>query len=330
MEKTQKNILGFLGLLLVAVTTVVAACLPFPGAFAATSVTDTVVIRVVGDSPNVDVSGITSGMTTVSPNQSVNINYEHVDDFSVVLKYTDKNGVERTYQLIDENVGYVAGNETISFDLDKGTYSYGGNTYPLPNVGYGEYVLTATGEGNDGVKDEQSVAFTFIPATATATANDKTGNVEVDLDYNGDDGISSDNNDVVTLVLNVYNDNGDLITPLSPVTVTAPETKVTLPFGDYDLPSGEYTIEVIAYNSENNELYKYYYTFVVYKTMPVPDTGGDGDEGASVPDTGGLFNNLNISKSDYLITGLGIFFLVGISGAVFIAKSGKKTSKKRR
>lgn len=327
MEKTQKNILGFLGLLLVAATTVVAACLPLPGASATTSVTDTVIIRVVGDSPNVDVSGITSGTTTTSPNQSVNINYEHVGDFSVTLKYKDKDGTERTYQLIDDNRNYEAGSEGITFDLDKGTYSYGGNTYPLPDVGYGEYVLTATGEGGDGVKDEQSVAFTFIPVTATAKSDDKTGIVTVDLEYNGDDGISPDDNDVVTLVINVYDENGEIISSISPTTVNAPDTEVELPFGENNIPSGKYKIEVIAYNSDNEELYKYYYTYVKYNTLPVPDTGGDGD--ANAPDTGGLFKGLNIAKGDYLITGLGIFFLVGICGAVYIAKSGKKSSKRR-
>ena len=308
--------------------TAVAACLPLPGASAVSSVTDTVVIRVVGDSPNVDVSGITSGTTTISPNQSVNVNYENVDEFSVVLKYKDKDGTEHTYQLINDTRNYVAGSEAILLDLDKGTYSYGGNTYPLPGVGYGEYILTTTGEGHDGVSDEQSVKFTFIPTTATATANDETGNVEVDLDYNDEDGTGPDHDDVTKLVLKVYNENGDLISPMTPVTVNAPETKATLPFGDYDLPSGTYTIEVISYNSENDELYRYYYTFVVYKALPVPDTGGGDD--ANAPDTGGLFKNLNISKSDYLITGLLFFFLVGFSGIVYITRKEKRTSKRRR
>jgi hypothetical protein len=46
-----------------------------------------------------------------------------------------------------------------------------------------------------------------------------------------------------------------------------------------------------------------------------------------VPNTGGFFESLNVSKADYLATGLIIFFTVGLSGIVFIAKN-KRTSRK--
>ena len=53
--------------------------------------------------------------------------------------------------------------------------------------------------------------------------------------------------------------------------------------------------------------------------QPAPDD--EEDEDIVVPNTGGLFESLNISQSDYLITGLIIFFVVGVGGAIFIAKS---------
>ena len=55
------------------------------------------------------------------------------------------------------------------------------------------------------------------------------------------------------------------------------------------------------------------------------------DEDIVVPstaDTGGLFKNLNISRTDYLVTGIGLFLVVGIGSIVFISKHNR--SNKRR
>ena len=74
-------------------------------------------------------------------------------------------------------------------------------------------------------------------------------------------------------------------------------------------------------------MYKDYDVDLKYDTAGVPDTDGEGDKDKSdvdVPDTGGLFAGLNISKSDYLITGLAIFFLTGITGLFFIIRKKNK------
>ena len=74
------------------------------------------------------------------------------------------------------------------------------------------------------------------------------------------------------------------------------------------MPTGNYTVEITAYNAEGELLYgKPYYTSVYYEAIPVPDTGG-------------MFVGLNISKTDYLITGLIIFSVTAVLGFVFVAK----------
>ena len=52
----------------------------------------------------------------------------------------------------------------------------------------------------------------------------------------------------------------------------------------------------------------------------------EGEEPIVVPDTGGLFQNLNISREDYLITGAVVFMIIGVVafGIVKRNRSSKK------
>lgn len=191
------------------------------------------------------------------------------------------------------------------------------------DYGYGEYVVTARGVGYGGVTDEDYVVFYYYPAYAEVTENEEADGYDVDLFYNAYDG-TEDGGEVASLVVRVYDSEGNLIEGLSPVTVIPPTNKVTLSFGDHGLKTGTYTISVSSYDKDGKLLYKAYTVNVDYDdgTVPVPSTG--------TPDTGGLFQGLNISRTDYLVTGIGIFLVVGIAGAVFVAKSKKSARSSRR
>ena len=330
MKKTQKNVLGTLGLILVAAVTTFAAYLPGPEASATSSLTDHITVRVVAETANVDVSGIVSGSTLLEPDQNVTISHENVDHLRVTIKYTDKNDVEHTYILVDEDVDSGAWTKGMDLNLKTGEYTYRGNTYTFPEHGYGDYVITVYGEGTGGT-DEQNLGFKYIPVIAEVVTDSETGNPHANLDYLPDDGTETSVGNVASLTLNVYDKDGNLVTPMSPITVTAPTDGTTLPFDQYNLPSGEYTLEVIAHDKNGVNLYKPYYVDFTYqaKEKPNPDDEGGDEEDIVVPDTGapdtgGLFGNLNVSKADFLITGLIIFFAVGIGGAIFIARRNKK------
>ena len=99
MKKTQKRILGFFGLMTVAVMTVVAVAIPNPGVSAVSGVTDTVVIRVVGDSPNVNIGGIEPGTVTINPQKDLTIAYENVGKVRIE-QYIDKVKNERDKLLL--------------------------------------------------------------------------------------------------------------------------------------------------------------------------------------------------------------------------------------
>lgn len=304
MRTTHKKVLGFLGLILVVATTVFAATLPSPGASAATttSVTDNITVRVVGAVPDINITGVENGGVTVSPSQSFGISYENIDTVTVTLQYTDEDGTVHTTVLDALTPDYEAGTKNYTIDFGDLGYSYG------------EYVLTVRGIGWNDVADEDIIAFSYYPVYAEATEDEDTGNYIVDLEYDADDG-TEDGGEVASIVINVYDENGNLVDEMSPITVTPPTTSIELPFADLGLPSGTYTVVVSAYDANGEKLYKDYVFTIEYETIEVPNTA----------DTGRFLQNLNISKADYLITGLMIFFLVAVAGVVFISRSEKKT-----
>lgn len=310
MKKTHKKLFGFFGLGVVATMTVVAIALPSPGVSAISTVTDTITVRVVDDNVNVDINGVESGTTTINPEKDLTITYDNVTRLRVTLTYTDLNGNEQVFNLVDENVEPTPGSLPLNLNLDD------------PQYGYGNYVLKVVGDGPAGV-DEDIVEFSFIPFTAELDDNEESGKTYVDLGYT-DSEEASDKDAIGKFVIEVFDQDGNLVTPLSPITVLPPEKKVEVPFDQYDLPAGDYTIKVTAYNREDNEL------IVKLLTKTIKDDGGNEGDGEGdddnkeevipVPDTGRLLNGANISQADFLITGMLLFLVIGISGVVYIVK----------
>ena len=309
MKKTKKRVLGLLGLILVAITTIFAAFLPGPEAEAAngtTTVTDTIEVRVVGNQPNVEIiSDWKENPEVTKSKQSFTFGYNDVRTVSVYLKYTDAEGNSQTYTLLED---YDA-------DYRKNTTYDPPILLDLLDYGYGSYVVTVEGVGFSGEIVSDFVQFEFYPVTGEIEENDDNGLTYLDLDYD------TTNEDIHTIKINIYDENGDLVSTMSPITVTAPDTRVELPFSENNLPTGNYRIEISAYNKAGELLYGKPYTLnYYYVAIPIPDTGS-------------LFSNLNISKTDYLITGLLIFLSAAGLGIVFTAKNrGRKTrlGKKRR
>lgn len=190
----------------------------------------------------------------------------------------------------------------------------------VSDYGYGEYLVKAVAIGYNDVTDEDYVTFYYLPVVGEATENSSIGGYDVDLQYSADDG-TVDTGEVSKIIVNVYDSNGNLIEGLSPVEVLPPTTHIELPFEKYNLPTGTYTISISAYNIDGEELYKPYEIEVYYQAPALP-----------VPNTGGIFQDLNISRTDYLITGLIIFGIVAVAGVTFIIRNDKKkvTGKRKK
>ena len=309
MKKTKKRVLGLLGLVLVIITTIFAAFLPGPEASAEggiTSVTDTISVRVVGSVPDVLNVKPINGSVFIYPDQDLSFDYENVEYLTITIRYTDKDDVEHIIPLLEKGdpesfVDYIPGSYSTPLDLLAEDY------------GYGEYRVEIVGIGFNDVKDFETVEFALYPVVGEANEADD-GKVYLDLQYD------TENENINTIGINIYDENGNLVNVLSPITVNTPDMRVELPFAENNLPTGNYRIEITAYNAEGEALYKPYITYYCYEMIPVPNTGA-------------LFSNLNISRTDYLVTGLIIFFLAAILGIVFIVKGRSNKSrlnKKRR
>lgn len=308
MRKTHKKALGFLGLVFVAAITIFATTLPSPSASATTtSVTDTIQVRVVGSVPSVEILGIDNGEETLLSTQDFSVRYENSDVVTISLSYTDMDGVVHEFPIDTIDADYNAGE--VNFSIQASDY------------GYGNFVINIKGTGANGVYDEDQIIFHYLPLTADAAWDEGDGGYNVEMDYNAEDGSTGDTGDVASIVVNVYDENGNPVKIDGfPLTITPPDKDFFVPFEDADLPSGKYTIEISSYDGNGGLLYNPYIIVVDYKA---PET-------IPSPNTGGLFQNLNISKTDYLVTGLIIFTIVGVGGAAFINKRGRKGSGRRR
>ena len=188
------------------------------------------------------------------------------------------------------------------------------------DYGYGEYLVTLRGDGLDGVYDEDSVVFYYLPVYAEVT--EENGSYYLDVQYDADDG--SEDPDMTGAIakveVNIYDANGKEV-PFSPITITPPTTRVELPFAEYGMESGDYKVVLKAYNRDGEQMGNEFTLTVTYDSGETP-----------VPNTGGLTESMNISKTDYLITGLIIFGLVAIAGVMFIIRSDKckESAKSRR
>ena len=308
MKKTKKRVLGLLGLILVAITTIFAAFLPTPEASATdtTTVTDTITVRVVGDTPDVAITSpiVESGerLIFVIPDQDLSFIWSNTEYVAITVHYTNKDGETRDTQIYSlHDPKYQPGDLTYLIDFLGSEY------------GYGEYRVDIEGVGFGGVTDEDSVEFSFYPVYGETFEGEENGLIYLDLHYD------TESENIETIKVNIYDENGNLVSEMSPITVQSPNTEVELPFAENNMPTGNYRIEIVAYDEDGEVLYLPYYTNAYYKAIPVPDTGAP-----SII--------LNISKTDYLVTGLIIFLLLAIFGIIFVAKgrSNKKAPAKRR
>ena len=162
--------------------------------------------------------------------------------------------------------------------------------------------------------------------------------IKTGTDGHGDVNIDTEIDTIKTIVGDIYDDNGNLVREIR----ADRETGVvyvydkdgnlifTLPngysdAGGIDIPFagldwGEYTVKISFLNQHNKPIGDVYvYRVSWYGTVPVPDTGG-------------LFQGLNISREDYLITGALVFMVIGVVAFGVIARNrkNKKTSKRSR
>ena len=284
MRKTKKRALGILGLSLVAVMTFAATMIPGPEASATASITDTIQVRVIGSTPMVKFDQPKQNTETTNSTQNFNILYENVTQVRIAASYTNKDGVT------------VSAGEKIYSDL---SYAPGSQSFPwdLSTLGYGKYVFSLYGTGSEGSEVPfDSIVVEYLPIIGSAAQAEDKDSVDVTIDSVSDE----------VETVDIYID-GKLIKTIP---------KDELGDGNFEIPldgldTGNHTLSIIAKDTDGNDIYLPYEMTFYYEAIAVPDTGG-------------FFQNLNISKEDYLVTGLIIFFTLGIVGFVIVAKGNSR------
>lgn len=312
MKGTKKKLLGLLGLFLVAAITTFAVLMPQPGVAATSSVTDTISVRVVGEVPKVGLSGIENESITKNPNQTFTVDYENVEEFTVTVKYTDLDGNEHTYTLEDKfNADYNPGTKQYTLNLNEERFGHGDYEIHVSGKGYGAENIT-----------EDVVTFTYSEFRVDVETG-KDGNPIVDP------GVDPEDHRVDHVVAEVEDPDGNPVPNLT-TEFEKPFSSKELFFNEHEpcLKTGDYTIKVKEYDAEGNLLHEHDITYhyealeTCEELLPVPSAGS--------PNTGQSSADFNVSRVDYLITGIIALALVAVLGIFFVLKRGKKTTHKRR
>lgn len=311
MRKTKKQLLGLAGLAAVAFLTAVACTIPTPAAAAekeppVDNSNVTVQVLVVPDAPFAQTTSPLNESETVDGTPKVTTIYSEVE--TVYYKLYHYNTQTKEYEPVD-----LGEHAEHSFDYESDR----GGTWEFElNLGenFGQYKLETYVDGYDGTKNLATDTIIFYYRALLA-------NLDKGTEANGDPILTVEPNAAVDKVaVNVYDEDGNpLFVDKDGKEVTIwlnrsdidPETGeivTPLPFEKYGAKTGKYSIVVTGYNSSDAIVGMVVLPFnYVRKDPNAPET----------PNTGSLLSSLNISRADYLITGLLVFGLV-IGFAMFL------------
>ncbi|MBR2586930.1 hypothetical protein IKE71_00970 [Candidatus Saccharibacteria bacterium] len=356
MPKRKKNFLGLLGLVFVGALTVFAYFLPASGAYAdeasyaSDSHTDVIRVTVYDQFPSIKIDSPATDYITTSPTFDLDFTYEN----STYVDFT------LSYEELDEDGEVIAVHEvplprfnpdpsrldpTFNYDSDSNTVTI--NLFDpnpeadTPALSYGHYVLTAVSASPIGPSTGDAIEFDYVPVNLVQTGSaETTQNPVADVIY--DDGVAKievmpvDRNGNAlfyeAIVIEIEPDeNGDYL---------AGTKTIVLPFTEHGFPSGDYNLLVTAYSAT---------------TVPGeidPDSGEQGEDtveyeiissprtiyvvsyvqplAPDVPDTGGLFKNLNLATEDVVITSIVAFVALAAVALLILAKQKKDYRKNLR
>ncbi len=299
MEKTRKKILGFVCLAATVIITIIAANIPSVNT-SAVGTTTKITMRVVGHLPNVSITeSPTSVIETpvpivITPNQAIKFICENVDPVNAGIVYRPFGETNPTVsqEIFSSHEDYQPCEHLLNLNLD--------------DYGYGNFIVNVQGDGDSGF-DEDSVTFDYSSLVIDANQEEPGEDPIVKLYY--------DDEVVDKIIVTVLDENGDPVPGLEEIEVPSGTHEIELPFADNDVPSGNYTVKATPYDEDGNIVPNKAEDDLTYIA---PDL--------EVPNTGGPLGMLNLSRSDYIMTGI-IVTIVSAAGALFFLS--KKSNKKR-
>lgn len=305
MQKTKKQLLGLAGLAAVGIMTAVAYAMPAAAAEDVPPEDDGNIQLTVEIRNGVNTARIISpedGSITAQEIVPVTYRYEEAEKVEVLVEYKDANGYTVS-KLVDSYVPTTnSGERTFSLDLTR--FDSLDNNYKL--------IIRAI-DGR-GAVNEDTATFGYRAVTSQPEKPAENGDPQVEI---------SVNEKVETVVVQVYDeDNNPLFvdedgkeTPiiLSREDIGADgKVSIPLPFEKYGAAPGEYTAVIVAYDQDREVLSMDTYTI---KYSPItPDT----------PNSGFTIGDLNISRVDYLVTGLIVFGTVAGFAVYLVCRKSRR------
>lgn len=321
MKRAHKTIVGVFGLVLVVAMTFFAANIKIPETSAVSSTADSIVVRVVGSIPKINFVQPGKNIATTEPNQSFKIDYSNVESIELTLVYTNKDGVSRAFRLSDPNnpeynPSETAGTLTQSINLDE--------------YGNGTFVFTVKGTGSDKIVASDTLTIKYAPIVTNVEINPGTG--ESEIGKPGDAIITIEHDDeevsVEDSTVNICINGNEKCFKYDFKDIPQ-DGKIIIPSSELK-PGDTISVEVVAHDKNGNKIDEIFNenNHIEYEDTDVPNTNDPDEEETEIPntgtpDTGGLFKKLNISKEDYLITGLIVFFVFGVVAFGIVAKKHK-------
>ena len=262
----------------------------------------TIELTVVGEVPTVNIERPLDGEVFIGKEFPVKVGYTDTSSLEYELIHVAEDGTKTTYTLPKDVVtteGAATGTRSFNLNVDN----YGGK--------FGDYILKAKANGSGTATD--SVSFRIILFDFTVKGNEETTNNPI---------ITIEKNpDVYKALIQAFDKDGNAIfdEPIEQVLDTDADTDVTLPFAKYGVPTGVYRVVATPYDKDGNIIDLNAEHDVDYEVAPAPE----------VPDTGGFFGALNLSRQDMISTGLALLFICGFFGILLIVKKNKNDNKRR-
>ncbi len=290
--RKAKKLLGFACLAAVGLMTAVAYCLPTPEAAAqAADVNINVTVR--ESHASVHLVTPKDGDQTVRDELAISTDYTETLKIEYSLVYTAPDGHQQTFDL-----------PSYTPAAQDGTHDF---TVDLSSYGFGNYTLTAKITGVGGVTFEDAVKFEYCAVIVEQIGTDEWGNPIVKIYANPK---------VAGLTIPVYDENGKALAA-TPLRVADHEfdashiATVTIPMDTYSAPAGDYLGLALPYDAADNLLKNYPFEFTYTPVVKVPNTGL-------------TLSNLNITKADYLLTGLVMFGAVAGFAIFLVARKSRR------
>lgn len=320
MQRRKKQLLGLVGLALVAAVTAIAFTIPAPEASAAddpwtqgVNLTVRVEENIPQNHPWSSIISPLDGSSNVNQNLRIGFSYKNANNAVVKLIRLTADGQQEAVTEITPTceMTYSSTTQSCEFDYDLGAFPFEDEVKENAGVTYRLQVTPRYGS-DKGVEDSVQFFYRAAKVEFNNKLDEASKNPVLDVFLN---------NAINYALVQVYdadgrpvfikNGNVDEQTPLK---ITAEQIlnsngqlELLLPLGDYGAKAGKYRAVLLGYSAEGKLL----------AIATAPNIEYDGGAKPTVPDTGNVFRDLNISRADYLIVGLMAFGLVA-GFAVFL------------